>query len=143
MTEQPSLLQKETTEEPSQATVGGGEETPASEFIGSKTPGQETLQKSDLTKPERSPIEKSTKADTAEDASEGVEAAEGAEAGEEAGTGALAALGDAAGLAADVLGPVGLVAGIGYSLFEMFHHDSKKITKSTNICYKSIYSNSV
>ena len=135
MTEQPSLLQSEDTPAPKRVTFGGGEETPNSEFAASKTPTQQTLQKSDLTKPERSPIEESTKAegaDAAEDAEDatkiGTDIAAGE--GEEAGAGALAALGDAAGLAADVLGPVGLVAGIGYSLFEMFHHDSKKNQKA-------------
>ena len=134
MTKQPNLLQSEDTPAPKRVTFGGGEETPDSEFAASKTPTQQTLNQSDLTKPERSPIEKSTKAegadaaDDAEDATNiGTDIAAGE--GEEAGAGALAAIGDAAGLAADVLGPVGLVAGIGYSLFEMFHHDSKKSVK--------------
>ena len=55
----------------------------------------------------------------------GSEAAEGGEAAEGA-SGALSGLAEGLGVAADVLGPVALVGGVAYGLYDLFHHGSKK-----------------
>lgn len=118
MTEQPSL--PPTTEQPTQATVGGGEDVPASEFY-NKSISPEDLQSSGI--PQSTPSQATEGADEATEAVEG--ATEGAEA-TEATSGALSGLAEGIGLAADVLGPVALVGGVAYGLYDLFHHGSKK-----------------
>ena len=130
MTEQPSSLPP-TTEQPTQATVGGGDDVPSSEFY-NKSISPEDLQNQGIAnKGSSEAVDETSKgaedaSKVAEDATKiGSEAAEGGEAAEGA-SGALSGLAEGLGVAADVLGPVALVGGVAYGLYDLFHHGSKK-----------------
>jgi len=121
ITKQPTVQE----EEPTEATIGGGEQTPDSEFV-NKGISSEDLQSSGIPKSTPSASEATEGATEASEATEAVEGATEATEATEGISSTLSGLAEGLGVVADVAAPVALVGGVAYGLYELFHHGSKK-----------------
>ncbi len=121
ITKQPTVQ----AEEPTEATIGGGENTPESVFV-NKGISAEDLQSSGIPKSTATEeVGENVGEDATKVAGDITEASEATEATEGISS-TLSGLAEGLGVVADVAAPVALVGGVAYGLYELFHHGSKK-----------------